>query len=126
MTASGPWMLGHDARDVRHAPSSLQGRAVVVRQSRGTWRRAARWDGCGRPLPSGLMTSTRRRGSPSVCAARKAAVRLPLAGAAQRIGLRVVGDERLRFRQAFGDRARDAGEVVDLVCVEPHAQPGLR
>ena len=50
---------------------------------------------------------------------------LPLAGAAQRIGLRIVGHERLRLRETFGDRARDAGEVVDLGRVEPHPQPGL-
>jgi hypothetical protein len=46
----------------------------------------------------------------------------PLTGAAQRIGRGIVGYERFRFRQAFGDRVRDAGEVVDLVRVEPHAQ----
>ena len=49
---------------------------------------------------------------------------LPLAGAAQRIGLRVVGNQRRGLRQAFGDRVRDAGEVVDLLGVEPHPQPG--
>lgn len=50
---------------------------------------------------------------------------LPLAGAAQRIGLGVVGHQRLRLRQPFSDRVGDAGEIVDLGGVEPHAQPGL-
>ena len=49
---------------------------------------------------------------------------LPLAGAAQGIGRRIVGQQRLRFRQPLGDRARDAGEVVDLGRVEPHPQSG--
>jgi len=49
---------------------------------------------------------------------------LPLAGAAQRIGLRIIGNQRLGARQPFGDRARDAGKIVDLVGIEPDAQPG--
>jgi hypothetical protein len=46
---------------------------------------------------------------------------LPLAGAAQGISF-VVRQERLRLRQPLGDCPRDAGEVVDLLRVEPHAQ----
>jgi len=50
---------------------------------------------------------------------------LPLAGAAQGIGLGVVGEQRFRLGQPFGDRVRDTGEIVDLGRVEPHAQTGL-
>ena len=50
---------------------------------------------------------------------------LPLAGAAQRIGLRIVGQQRLRLRQSFSDRVRDAGEVVDLVASNHTRRPAV-
>lgn len=47
----------------------------------------------------------------------------PLAGAGERIVLRVPGEHRLALREAFCNRAGDGGIVRDVGTVEPNAEP---